>query len=233
MGRPLLVVSSATEGGGQVNRYVESPKDSCPQCGQIVSTVLTGRDRNRGVSDVLFEYLWCGACGSLTLANVPADLERYYPSGPYGLPAADALLDLLADEEYKVGLLAARVLKGGSLLEVGPGAGAFALAAKRFGYKVIVVEMDADTCLHMEDVVGVPPLGRVILPLRSLNFISLWKQSRCGTRLSTFRNRAERLRQRLMRLCREGSCSCQPQIRRRSNCDFSVAAGCISTPLGI
>ena len=96
------------------------------------------------------------------------------------MPAADALLDLLADEEYKVGLLAARVLKGGSLLEVGPGAGAFALAAKRFGYKVIVVEMDADTCLHMEDVVGVPairssdPAAAITELHQPLEAIAMW-----------------------------------------------------------
>lgn len=119
-----------------------------------MKAVLRAHDRNRAVSDEPFNYLWCGECGSLTIAGIPEDLGRYYPPGPYGLPSSAELLELLPGEEFKVGLLAARTPSGGRLLEVGPGAGAFAFAAKRSGFDVLTIEMDAATCAHMTDVVG-------------------------------------------------------------------------------
>ena len=59
---------------------------SCRLCGAQTEAGFTTTDRNRACSRERFEYRCCTACGSYLLANVPADLGRYYPADYYGFP---------------------------------------------------------------------------------------------------------------------------------------------------
>lgn len=112
-------------------------------------------DRNREVSLQLFAYRRCVACGTLSLVDVPDDLERFYPADYYDLPPASALEHLESNEAHKVAMLRELVGVGGRLVEVGPGAGVFAYGARRAGFDVTALEMDARTCEHLRDAVGV------------------------------------------------------------------------------
>ncbi len=125
----------------------------CPLCGGLAVPRFAVRDRNRGLSDVVFRYGRCTACASLFLDNVPEDLGRYYPSEYYVLPDAEQLERLRAAERHKLALIGAR--GSGRLVEIGPGAGGFSYAARRAGYDVTAIEMDERAAEHVRTVAGV------------------------------------------------------------------------------
>ncbi len=126
---------------------------ACPLCGGNATPHFATRDRNRGLSDEVFRYDRCERCETIFLVNVPADLGRFYPSEYYVLPSAEQLEQLRSAERHKLALVGA----GGSgrLVEIGPGAGGFAYAARRAGYDVTAVEMDARAAEHVRTVAGV------------------------------------------------------------------------------
>jgi 2-polyprenyl-3-methyl-5-hydroxy-6-metoxy-1,4-benzoquinol methylase len=122
----------------------------CPLCHGPAEPALVAVDRNRAVGDEAFAYRRCRACGTLFLADVPADLGRYYPPSDYPLDAAQA------DETEAAKLaLVRRFVSGGRLVEVGPGAGGFAAAAQRSGFDVTAVEMDEAACRHLRERLGI------------------------------------------------------------------------------
>ena len=116
----------------------------CPICGGGGAVRLSTVDRNRAIGDARFAYRSCGGCGTLYLADVPADLERYYPPDYYPLGAGDATQTELA----KVALLG-RFAAPGTVVEIGPGGGGFAAAALRAGYDVRAIEIDERACRHL------------------------------------------------------------------------------------
>lgn len=111
-------------------------------CGGHGRPQLTTTDRNRGLGDERFEYRACDGCATLYLADVPPDLGRWYPPDYYPLgddqPGNES-------EQAKLALLK-RHAPGGSLIEVGPGAGGFAREALRGGFDVRAIEMDERAC---------------------------------------------------------------------------------------
>ncbi|HWF24107.1 MAG TPA: methyltransferase domain-containing protein [Solirubrobacteraceae bacterium] len=127
---------------------------TCPLCGGSTEAAFTTTDRNRALSRERFHYRHCLACGTYYLANVPADLSPYYPADYYGFPEAHELDRDAAQEAPKVALIA-RHAAPGRLIEIGPGYGAFARAARAAGFDVTGIEMDAACCSHLERVVGV------------------------------------------------------------------------------
>ena len=126
----------------------------CPLCGAAGRPAFTARDRNREIEDRPFHYARCERCTTLWLVDPPADLGRFYPEGYYELPPAERLPALAAGEGHKVALLR-EVADGGRLVEIGPGFGVFAFAARRAGFDVTGVEMDARCCAYLRDTVGV------------------------------------------------------------------------------
>ncbi len=106
---------------------------------------LTTTDRNRGLGDERFEYRACDGCATLYLSDVPPDLGGWYPPDYYPLgddqPGNES-------EQAKLALLK-RHAPGGSLIEVGPGAGGFARAALRGGFDVRAIEMDERACASL------------------------------------------------------------------------------------
>ncbi len=112
-------------------------------------------DRNRRISDERFEYRRCQACGTLGLAAVPDDIGRYYPHEYYALPSSrEELMVSAASERYKLDLIRT-FAPGGRLIEVGPAIGGFAVHAQGAGYDTSAIEMDADCCRFLREVVGI------------------------------------------------------------------------------
>jgi SAM-dependent methyltransferase len=111
-------------------------------------------DRNRGLSDETFSYRLCERCGAIFLADPPEDLGRFYPDEYYVLPTGDGLARGARAERYKLRMLEPFADRG-RLVEVGPGPGTFALAARQAGYDVTGIEMDSRSCEHLRQAIGV------------------------------------------------------------------------------
>jgi 2-polyprenyl-3-methyl-5-hydroxy-6-metoxy-1,4-benzoquinol methylase len=126
----------------------------CPLCGATAKLAFTAYDRNRELSEERFRYRRCTACRVLSLVDVPDDLDRFYPAAYYELPDPADLERLMPVEAHKVDLLRAWAAPG-RLVEIGPGVGVFAYGARRAGFDVTAIEMDARTCKYLRDAVGV------------------------------------------------------------------------------
>jgi 2-polyprenyl-3-methyl-5-hydroxy-6-metoxy-1,4-benzoquinol methylase len=126
---------------------------SCPLCGGASAPSFSTPDRNRGLSDEVFHYRRCERCATHFLVNVPEDLGRYYPDAYYVLPSAAQLERLRSAERHKLELTGGDA--HGRLVEIGPGAGGFSYAARRAGYDVTAIEMDARAGEHVRRVAGV------------------------------------------------------------------------------
>lgn len=128
---------------------------ACPQCAGASKFAFAALDYNRRISAEPFRYFSCGSCGLLFLDPVPADLGRFYPPGYYVFPATSAELERSSrHEQYKIDLVTAQ-LRGGRLIEVGPATGGFCFLAKKAGFDVHAIEMDARCSAFLRDVVGV------------------------------------------------------------------------------
>lgn len=112
-------------------------------------------DRNRRISDTIFWYFRCGACGLISLFNAPQDLSPFYSADYYVLPAnVRAIEKGVKHDRYKIDLIR-QYVKAGRLLEIGPSWGAFCLLAKRAGFTVEAIEMDPHCCEFLENTIGV------------------------------------------------------------------------------
>lgn len=130
-------------------------RPACPYCGGPGEPFLEAPDFNRRVGDEVFTYYRCGSCGLIFLAPIPEDLGRYYPGDYHGLTGDRTELASAAEaERYKIDLVR-RFVPSGTLTEIGPGRGAFALLAKDAGFDVRVIEMSADSCDYIARTVGV------------------------------------------------------------------------------
>ncbi len=150
----------------------------CRLCGGRTEHGLEAFDRNRELSDERFCYRRCLDCATLSLVDVPRDLGRFYPPSYYRLPPAEELDRLIPTEAHKVAFLRARV-EPGRLVEIGPGEGVFAYAARRAGFDVTAIEMDARACDHLRDAVGVRAINSddpatVLAGLPPSRAIAMW-----------------------------------------------------------
>lgn len=127
----------------------------CPLCGGTAALAFTARDRNRELSDQPFRYRRCETCGAYSLIDIPADLGHFYPSEYYELPYPAQLEALAPNQGHKLDLLRRVAAPPGRLVEIGPGSGAFAYAARRAGYDVTAIEMDERVCAHLRDTIGI------------------------------------------------------------------------------
>jgi 2-polyprenyl-3-methyl-5-hydroxy-6-metoxy-1,4-benzoquinol methylase len=170
----VIADSPPSESAGAAPRRV----DRCPLCAADGDPAFVARDRNREISPLPFPYARCRDCATLWLTEVPTDLGRYYPEAYYELPAAADLPKLAAGEQAKVDLIAAQTAPG-RLVEIGPGFGVFAFAAKRAGHTVTGIEMDARCCAYLRDTVGVEAINSaepetVLAGLEPSRVIALW-----------------------------------------------------------
>ncbi|MDO8184064.1 class I SAM-dependent methyltransferase [Conexibacter sp. JD483] len=130
---------------------------ACRFCGGPTVPAFDAVDRNHRLSDHAFPYVACTACGTVSLAEVPDDLGRYYPASYYGMPESpDAAVARDDNAAHRLELVRSLVPAGGSLLEIGPATGGFIELARRAGYDVSAIELDAACCAFISDVLGIP-----------------------------------------------------------------------------
>jgi SAM-dependent methyltransferase len=128
----------------------------CRICGGATTVAFSTRDRNRSLSSERFTYVRCATCRTLALERIPSDLDAYYPPDYYRVPEKrEELMGATGPERYKVEIVR-RHAPGGRLVEIGPAIGAFVALAQEAGYEASAIEMDAECCRFLRDVLGVP-----------------------------------------------------------------------------
>jgi 2-polyprenyl-3-methyl-5-hydroxy-6-metoxy-1,4-benzoquinol methylase len=151
----------------------------CPICFIQGLSFLQAQDYNRRISNEVFSYYKCPSCGLVYLANLPKDLDRYYPADYYSIPKDKA--SLLANstlERYKLELVQ-QFIKNGHLLEIGPAWGTFAFLAKEAGFNVDVIEMDKPCCDFIQNKLGISVIqsddpATALAGLSGYDVIALW-----------------------------------------------------------
>ena len=127
----------------------------CSACKSGMAELFETRDYNHRVTAESFRYARCTDCGLISMVNVPADLGQYYPRDYHQIPENDAAVEAgVRHERYKMEILG-RFTAGGRLLEIGPSWGAFCLLAKRAGFEVEAIEMDAECCEFLSSRLGI------------------------------------------------------------------------------
>jgi SAM-dependent methyltransferase len=150
----------------------------CRFCGGAAEIGLETTDRNSLLSDERFRYARCGSCGTLSLVNVPDDLGHFYPPHYYGLAGPAELERLPAQQGHKLELIGRRA-RPGRLVEIGTGNGAFAYAARRAGFDVTGIELDAGACEHLRETIGVEAIesddpAPALAGMPPLRAIAMW-----------------------------------------------------------
>jgi 2-polyprenyl-3-methyl-5-hydroxy-6-metoxy-1,4-benzoquinol methylase len=94
------------------------------------------------------------------LSPIPADLGSYYTQAypAYQRPTLQELEAKAEQERYKLDIVQNHVTRG-RLLEIGPSFGGFAYLAKKAGFEVEAIEMDAECCRYLTEVVGVTAIN--------------------------------------------------------------------------
>ncbi|HEX4008587.1 MAG TPA: class I SAM-dependent methyltransferase [Solirubrobacteraceae bacterium] len=151
---------------------------ACPLCESASTPAFTAHDVNRGFSDEEFRYRRCGGCGVVFLENVPVNLADYYTAGYHHTPEASALEAAAQYEAYKLSFVTP-VAASGRIIDIGPSYGAFPFLARRAGYAVTAIELDADCCRFIEEVVGVEAINSAephvaLESLPAADVITLW-----------------------------------------------------------
>lgn len=154
-------------------------RTQCPLCGQSSELRFASRDFNRKLSKQAFDYFRCPGCRVIFLSPLPPNLSQYYPESYYTLPESWAELDLIfAPERYKLGIVN-RFVKGGRLLEIGPGCGGFVYLAKQAGFEVAAIEMDLRCCGFLSKVIGIRAIHstnecEALQEVEPFNVVALW-----------------------------------------------------------
>jgi SAM-dependent methyltransferase len=128
----------------------------CPKCRTLAPLAYQACDYNKRMSDETFDYYRCPRDGYIFLQPIPADLGKYYPPSYYDLPRdiEEQAQRAEQSQQWKLDIVLSAA-KSGRLLEIGPAYGLFAYLAKRSGFDVTGVEMDARCCQHLRDIVGI------------------------------------------------------------------------------
>jgi 2-polyprenyl-3-methyl-5-hydroxy-6-metoxy-1,4-benzoquinol methylase len=116
----------------------EKAAETCPVCGaQQIRTVYS--DALDPITQDFFPVVECSACHLVYTGCVPACLDRYYPPRYRGYgPAVTRILGALYN--LRVSRWARLKPLGGSVLEIGCGAGLMLAAFKRRGWRVLGIE---------------------------------------------------------------------------------------------
>jgi SAM-dependent methyltransferase len=169
-------MSAPPRGRGRTRGLPATP--ACPLCGAPSRRAFTASDLNRAANDERFDYARCSSCETYFLSSPPDDLSAYYPQEYYELPSASEL-DRLAQSQAPVVEMLRERAGSGRMVEVGPGEGVFARAARNGGFDVTAIEMDPRACQHLRDVAGVEAINSaqpqdVIATLPPSRAIVMW-----------------------------------------------------------
>jgi len=133
------------------NRMIET----CPRCKGASQLKFRVGDINHRITKNKFNYYICRQCDLLYLWPIPVDLSEYYSKQYYAIPNSIDQLETRAEEErYKIDIVR-RFASSGRLLEIGSAFGSFLLLAKKAGFLVEAIEMDARCCTFLKDIVGI------------------------------------------------------------------------------
>lgn len=130
-------------------------KISCPNCNAQSEPYFISKDYNQHVTNETFHHYRCPECELIFISPIPEDLGTYYPDTYHFVPdSVDYLEKASGHERYKMEIVQ-QFAKTGSLLEIGPSYGCFTYLAKKAGFRVDTIEMNARCCEFLHDVVGV------------------------------------------------------------------------------
>jgi SAM-dependent methyltransferase len=150
----------------------------CRLCGGPSTFAFVVGDRNRGLGAGRFHYFQCRACKATFLADVPSDLGRYYAAYGYGSVAEPELPAFVRREQAKLELVM-RFVRGGSMVEIGPGPGMFTRVAQSAGFDMTAIEMDSDYSDQLRNLPGVRAIqsddpAEVLPTLPSSDAVVMW-----------------------------------------------------------
>ena len=127
----------------------------CPNCKAHSEPYFISKDYNRHISNETFHHYRCPECELIFISPIPEDLGAYYPDTYHFVPdSVDYLEKASGHERYKIEIVQ-RFARTGSLLEIGPSYGCFTYLAKKAGFNVDAIEMNARCCEFLHDIVGV------------------------------------------------------------------------------
>jgi protein-L-isoaspartate O-methyltransferase len=130
-------------------------KKICPYCHTVSALYFQSKDCNRHITEESFNHYRCHQCGLIFIDPIPSNLGAYYPDAYHDIPQTQEYLEMVSKpEQYKLELVQ-RFAKTGKLLEIGPSHGGFTYLAKKSGFDVDAIEMDARCCKFLNEVVGV------------------------------------------------------------------------------
>jgi 2-polyprenyl-3-methyl-5-hydroxy-6-metoxy-1,4-benzoquinol methylase len=152
---------------------------TCPYCHAESSLYFQSKDYNLNITHKTFSHYRCSHCQLIFIEPTPVNLADYYPDSYHSIPESAAYLDANSEpERYKIEIIQ-RFCREGTLLEIGPSYGSFTYLAKKAGFKVEAIEMDARCCQFLNGVVGVrainsnDPVG-ALKQLQPFDVIALW-----------------------------------------------------------
>ncbi len=147
-------MSCRTSRGANMHGHTEMHA-YCPQCRRGAGLLCQTMDHNRQVARTVFHYYRCPECGYIFIGDPPADLAPYYPEDYYSLPGSvHALAAGAVLETYKIEMVQ-RFVRGGRLIEIGPGRGNFCYLAQEAGFEVAAIERSAACCAFLGGAPGV------------------------------------------------------------------------------
>src|SRR3989338_51129 len=129
-------------------------KKNCPYCRTESPLYFQSRDYNRRITHDVFDHYRCPQCELIFIEPIPVNLADYYPESYHFVPESSAYLEAGSEpERYKIEIFQ-RFSGKGRLLEIGPSYGSFTYLAKKAGFEVEAIEMNARCCRFLNDVVG-------------------------------------------------------------------------------
>jgi len=154
-------------------------KKNCPYCHTESPLYFQSRDYNRNITQEIFDHYRCPQCGLIFIAPIPSNLGAYYPDIYHPIPETPASLKAASElERYKIEIIE-RYISNGRLLEIGPSYGSFTYLAKKAGFEVEAIEMNARCCQFLNEVVGVRAINSndpvdALQHLEPYDVIALW-----------------------------------------------------------
>lgn len=151
----------------------------CSYCDTESGIYFYSRDYNRRLTREIFNHFRCPKCDLIFVSPIPENLGEYYPQSYYPVPGSIDFLEAgVAHERYKIEIIQ-RYVKRGRLLEIGPSLGCFTYLAKRSGFNVEAIEMDARCSTFLNEVAGIPTVNSsdtcaALKALESFDVIALW-----------------------------------------------------------
>ena len=151
----------------------------CPKCKQESPLYFRSKDYNQNITKDTFNHYRCTRCELIFIAPIPDNLSNYYSTTYYSVAGSKAHLEISSkSDQYKIEIVQ-RYMGNGDLLEIGAAYGKFAYLAKKAGFEVDAIEMNAQCCKFMNEVVGVNAIESnepisVLQKMKHHDVISLW-----------------------------------------------------------